>query len=79
MSEKAKALREKLMMKERRGAATYSAEVLAQADAYCEDYKKFLDNSRTEREAVAYVKALAEKEGFVEFDPDGSYKPGDRV
>ena len=79
MSENAKELREKLMMKERRGASTYSKETLTEAEAYCEGYKTFLDNSRTEREAVAYVKALAKDKGFVEFDPDGSYKPGDRV
>ena len=79
MSDNAKELREKLMMKERKGAADFTPEVLDQADAFCEDYKKFLDNSRTEREAVAYVKAMAEENGFVEYDPSKSYKPGDRV
>ena len=79
MSDNAKELREKLMMKERKGAADFTPEVLEQADAFCEDYKKFLDNSRTEREAVAYVKAMAEENGFVEYDPNKSYKPGDRV
>ncbi len=79
MSDNAKELREKLMMKERKGAADFTPEVLDQADAFCEDYKKFLDNSRTEREAVAYVKAMAEENGFVEYDPNKSYKPGDRV
>ena len=79
MSEKAKELREQLMMKEHKGAATYSPEVLAKAAEYCEGYKTFLDNSRTEREAVCYVKALAEKEGFTEFEPDKQYQPGDRV
>ena len=79
MSDNAKELREKLMMKERKGAADFTPEVLEQADVFCEDYKKFLDNSRTEREAVAYVKAMAEENGFVEYDPNKSYKPGDRV
>ena len=49
----AKELREKLMMKERKGAATYSAAVLKEADDFAAGYKKFLDSSRTEREAVA--------------------------
>ena len=75
----AKELKEKLMMKERRGAADYSAEVLKEADAYCEGYKRFLDHARTEREAVATVREMAQEKGFVEFDPDHRYQPGDKV
>ncbi len=79
MSETAKELREKLMIKERKGAASFSAEVLEEADRFCAGYKDFLDNSRTEREAVAYVKAMAEQRGFIEFEPDKKYDPGDKV
>ena len=32
--------------------------------AYCEDYKKFLDNAKTERDATAYSIGLAKKKGF---------------
>ena len=79
MSETAKELREKLMIKERRGAADLSAEILEEADRFCVGYKDFLDNSRTEREAVAYVRAMAEQRGFTEFEPDKKYAPGDKV
>ena len=79
MSEKAKELKEKLMMKEKKGAASFSPEVMKDAFDYCEGYKTFLDNARTEREAVSYVRQLAGKAGFVPFDPDAHYKPGDRV
>ena len=79
MSETAKELREKLMIKERKGAADFSAEVLEEADRFCVGYKDFLDNSRTEREAVAYVKAMAEQRGFTRFEPDKKYAPGDKV
>ncbi len=79
MKETAKELREKLMIKERKGAASFSAEVLEEADRFCVGYKDFLDNSRTEREAVAYVKAMAEQRGFIEFEPDKKYDPGDKV
>ena len=75
----AKELREQLMMKERKGAATYSAETLKEADDFAAGYKRFLDASRTEREAVAYVKKLAEENGFVPFEEDRQYAPGDRV
>ncbi len=49
------------------------------AIAFCEDYKTFMDASKTERECCAYVRGLAEKEGYREFDPRGSYAAGDRV
>lgn len=75
----AKELREKLMMKERRGAASFTPEVLQQAADFAEGYKKFLDASRTEREAVAYVRRLAEENGFVPYEQDKQYQPGDRV
>ena len=75
----AKELREKLMMKEKKGAATFTPEVLKEAQDFAEGYKKFLDNSRTEREAVAYTKKLAEEAGFVPFEQDKKYNPGDRV
>ena len=47
--------------------------------AYCEDYKKFLDESKTEREAVAYAVALAEARGFRPFTRGMYLQPGDKV
>jgi len=81
MSEKTKAqlLKEEIMMKERKGAADYKAEDLKKADEFCVQYKEFLDFSRTEREAVVYSVELAKKHGFVEFDNEKTYKPGDKV
>ena len=81
MSEKTKAqlLKEEIMMKERKGAADYKAEDLKKADEFCVKYKEFLDYSRTEREAVVYSVELAKKHGFVEFDNEKTYKPGDKV
>ena len=64
MSENAKELKERLMMKERRGAASFTAEELKEANAYCEGYKTFLDNARTEREAVCYIEKLAMDSGI---------------
>ena len=45
-------------------------------EKYCEAYKAFLNDSRTEREAVANAIALAEAEGFVPFAPGMELKPG---
>ena len=56
-----------------------TAQQLAEADAFCEDYKVFLDHSKIEREAVRTAIATLTGEGYTEFDPDRSYRPGDKV
>ena len=53
--------------------------VVAAADEFCEGYKTFLDNAKTEREATEIVLAEAQSKGFVEFDPDKKYSAGDKV
>lgn len=49
------------------------------AYSFCEDYKKFLDNAKTEREAVATTIRLAEEKGFVPFEVGKTYMPGAKV
>ena len=46
---------------------------------YCDDYKKFLDNGKTEREVVDTVVALAESKGFRAFVRGMEIKPGDKL
>ena len=48
-------------------------------EAYCEGYKAYLNDSRTEREAVANAIRLAEREGFVEYRAGMELKAGDKV
>ena len=74
-----KKLKEKLFVKKRSGAAVVSSEEMQKADAFCEEYKKFLDKSKTEREAVKYTIERAESLGFTEYDFTKSYQPGDKV
>ena len=50
-----------------------------QMEAYCEGYKAYLNDSRTEREAVANAIRLAEREGFVEYAAGMALKAGDKV
>ena len=58
MSEsKAKELRKNLMMKARKGAASFSEEQIKEAYDFAEGYKKFLDYSRTERGGGIYQEA----------------------
>lgn len=72
-------LKEQIMMKESEGIKALSDEDIAKADEFCVGYKKFLDSSPIEREAVRYSVELVKKAGFVEFDADASYNAGDKV
>ena len=81
MSEKTQAelLKEELFYSPDHASYLCEDDEIMQADNFCEGYKKFLDASKTEREAVAFVLDLAKKEGYVEFDPAATYKAGDKV
>ncbi len=76
---KVKELKEQLFVPAKKGISTVSADEIAKADSFCEGYKTFLDNSPVEREAVRYSVKLAEENGFVPFEQDKKYTPGDRV
>ena len=52
---------------------------LKEVQEYCEGYKKFLDNGKTERFCVSYAVSLAEIVGFVPFVDGKKYNPGDKV
>lgn len=44
-----------------------------------DEYKKFLDEGKTERECVSYITNLAEKQGYKNINQYNSLKPGDKV
>lgn len=75
----AKLRQEELFLKKENGYDKMDEASLAAMNEYCEGYKHFLDNAKTEREAVKAAISLAEKEGFVPFKRGMSLKPGDRV
>jgi len=75
----AEELKEKLFLKKKNGRLTSEDGLLEQCDCYCEDYKKFLDNAKTEREAVETSISLAANKGFKEFKFGEKYNAGDRV
>ena len=72
-------LKETLCYAPKSGRQTSDEKVLADADQYCEGYKAFLDQAKTEREAVKTAVALAESKGFVPFEYGKTYQAGDRV
>ncbi len=56
-----------------------SEEEIKEAYDYCEGYKKFLDNGKTERACVSYAIEIAKANGFVEFVDGKKYNAGDKV
>ena len=72
-------LKEKIMMTEPKGVKALSEEEIKKADSFCDGYKKFLDNSPVEREAVRYTVKKKKKAGFAEYEQDIEYKAGDRL
>ncbi len=54
-------------------------EQMEQADLFCNGYKRFLDNGKTERECVREAVAMMEMQGYVPFDGTKTYRPGDKV
>jgi aspartyl aminopeptidase len=50
-----------------------------EADAFCEGYKNFLDNGKTERECVREAVAMMEMKGYVLFEEGKTYQAGDKV
>lgn len=52
---------------------------IATAFSFCEGYKQFLTQAKTEREAVEIAVKRAEQAGFTPFDPSRTYQAGDRV
>ena len=74
-----KELRKKLFYDPKNGYDRVSAEDLAAMEVYCDGYKAFLDEGKTERECVDYSIALAKERGFVEYVSGMEVKPGDKI
>ena len=74
-----KELKESLFSSHKNGLKNIDQKTEKAITDYCEGYKKFLDNSKTEREAVKTAVALAEKKGFKPFVIGKKYNAGDKV
>ena len=82
MSEEKKAWetrKDQLFLDKKSGYDLVDEQQLADMNDYCEGYKSFLDEAKTEREAVDAAIALAEKQGFVPYERGMALKPGDKV
>lgn len=72
-------LADKLLSNKKNGILRISDNELDKADAFCEGYKTFLDNAKTEREAVAQTVILAEKAGFKPYEAGKKYAAGEKI
>ncbi len=78
-TEDVKKLKEELLINRKNGYFQVPDEKVKKADQFCEDYKRFLNLGKTEREVVDYSVKVAEQAGFVPYDFDKQYRAGDKV
>ena len=71
--------RDALLYRPKNGFDRLTAEDEAAMEVYCEDYKKFLDAGKTERECAAEAVRLAQAKGFQPFTRGMALKPGDKI
>ena len=76
---RAKELREKLSYAPKHAAYRLSPAETEAADAFCEGYMNFLDDAKTEREAVTKAIELAKSNGFEEYVWGNYYVPGAKI
>ena len=72
-------LKEQLFFEPKNGYDRIDTQERLALEDYCRGYIRFLDEARTEREAVALAIQMAEEQGFVEYRSDLELKPGLRV
>ena len=68
----AKDLQEKLFMKPKNAVLLMEETEIKKADDFCEAYKAYLNEAKTEREACALAIEIAEEKGFVPFDKNAN-------
>ena len=79
MSEKYEKQRNTLLYKPQNGYSTLTPEDRTAMEAYARRYIRFLDDAKTEREAVKEAVRQAEAAGFRPFTPGMALEPGDKV
>ncbi len=72
-------LRESLLSAPKNGFARLSQDERAEMEAHADAYRAFIDACKTEREAVSWSIAEAEKHGFHPIVPGAALNPGDKV
>ena len=79
MKNNTEALEKELIYKRKNAFHEMTDAEIKKAFDFSEGYKMYLDLSKTEREAVKTTVAMAEKEGFENWQDGKKYKSGDKV
>lgn len=74
-----KELYESLVLERKSAYLRMSSEEKDEMNYLCDEYRKFLDKGKTERECVCEAVAAAKAAGFVDLDDVSELKSGDRV
>ena len=72
-------IRDELFYKQKNGYDTMDTQQRVAMEDYCRGYISFLNDARTEREAVKTAIEFAEDAGFVEYTAGMELKAGDKV
>ena len=75
---KGELLKEQLCMTKKYSYDIMTEEQVKECYDYCEGYKAFLDEAKTERECVTYAVKYLEERGFKPFEYGKKYKKGDK-
>lgn len=75
----AKEMKEKLFLQRKNGYKRIDKNEEKAIFDFAEDYKKFLDKAKTEREAVCEAVKTLEKNGFVEYKKNMKLSAGDKI
>lgn len=78
-NDKVKELKEKLFISKKNSGLIMTDAEIKKADKFCDDYKKFLDEAKTEREAASCIEKILVASGFALFNKKKKYKSGDKV
>ena len=76
---KAEALKEKLFAENKNAYEVCNDAEIKKAYKYCESYKKFMNEAKTERESVEKSVEMLKKAGFTPFEYGKKYSTGDKV
>ena len=72
-------MRKQLFYEQKNGYDLISRDDRLALEDYCRGYMSFLNDSRTEREAVVNAVALAKENGFAEYRPGMALEPGMKI
>ena len=72
-------LKEKLFNKKKCGWENLEEEERQKINIFADEYMYFLNNAKTEREAVYFAKDVLEKNGFIDLKELSTLVPGDKV